>query len=421
MNIQKPIEWVSKKTGFDIRYYTKNSFWVGVRQLVGFVTSLAFSVAFARLASSEVYGNYQLITSIIATLAILSIPGLNSSIIQSTARGFDGSYQKSVRISFLWSLLGIPALFILGVFYYFNSGHAVGAALMISSIFFPFLYAPNTWDAFFQGKELFKLSTIYSSIQSTINTIAMIVVLFVWHNNLIAISVLYFLSMSVFNLLWYRRSLRYVASLREDSSTIPYGWFLTKIGILETITSHLDRIIVGIFFGPAELAVYSIGIITARKFYDLVKSFLSVASPKISRSNTASRKKYLKIFSVTLVLTIGLYFLFPVIMPLLFSSKYQESVRLSQLAILSLPFFVLNSLYATHIYFYLKNRSIILINSIITPLIYSGLMILFILLWGIPGLAFFAGFHNFIRLVIYRILTRLVKQNKTKSEANVGP
>lgn len=419
MDIQKPIEWVSNKTGFDIRYYIKNGFWVGVRQLVGFVTSLVFSVAFARLASSEVFGNYQFIASIVAAFAILSIPGLNSSIIQSTARGFDGSYKKSVRISFLWSLVGIPALLILGIFYYYYRDHSVGLALLISAVFFPFLYAPNTWDAFFQGKALFRLSTIYASIQSTINTIAMVAVLLVWRNNLIAVSVLYFLSLSVFNLLWYRRSLRYVANRREDSSTIPYGWFLTKIGILETITAQLDRIIVGVFLGPTELAVYSIGIFTARKFYELVKSFLTVASPKISRSNTASRHKYLKIFGVTVVLTIGLYFLFPVVIPLLFSGKYQASVRLSQLAILSLPFFVLNALYATHIYFYLKNRTVILINSIITPLLYTGLMIMFIVLWRLPGLAFFAGFHNFIRLVIYLILTRVVKQNKTEAGAEV--
>lgn len=420
MNIQQSISWISQKTGFDIRYYLKNGFWVGLRQLVGFITSLAFSIAFTRLASSEVYGNYQLITSIIATLAILSIPGLNSSIIQSTARGFDGSYKKTVRISFLWSLLGIPALLLIGAFYYIYLGQAVGAVLMISSIFFPFLYAPNTWDAFFQGKGLFRLSTIYASIQATINTIAMVVVLFVWRDSLTAVSVLYLSSLSIFNLLWYRLSLRHMANHREDSSTIPYGWFLTKIGILETVVSHLDRIIVGIFFGPAELAVYSVGIFTARKCYELIKSFLTVASPKISRSNTVSYNKYIKIFGVTSVLTVGLYFLFPVIVPILFSDKYQESIWLSQLGILSLPFFVLNTLYATHIYFFLKNRAVILVNSIITPLIYTGLMVMFIILWRLPGLAFFAGFHNFIRLVIYIILTRLVKQNKTESGFNIG-
>jgi O-antigen/teichoic acid export membrane protein len=401
-------------------YYLKNGLWVAIRQLVGFITGLVFSVAFARLASSEVFGNYQLVISIIATLAILSIPGLNTSIIQSTARGFDGSYIRSVRISFLWSLLGVPALLVIGAYYYYFQGHAVGMALMVSSVFFPFLYAPNTWDAFFQGKELFRLSTIYSLIQAIINTAAMVAVLIIWKNNLIAITLLYLSSLGLFNILWYQRSKRRVTNTNVDKSTLSYGWFLTKIGILETLSSQMDRIIVGIYFGPKELAVYSIGMTVARKIYDLVKSFLALASPRISRSNTVSSIKYLKIFIATAFLAVILIVLFPFIIPLLYSEKYHESVILSQLSIAFLPFFVLHSLYSTHVYLFLRNRLVIAINSVVTPFVYTGLMIVFILTWGITGLALFSGFFYIVRLLIYLLLTRCVKQKTPKPNTRPG-
>lgn len=131
-----------RKFGLDLPYFVKNGFWVILRQGVGAITGLALSVAFARLATQEVFGQYQFILSILSIVSILSIPGLNTSIIRSAARGCDGDYKEVVRVSFIWSLLGVPALLIIGGYYYIYQSHPLGIALMISSIFFRFFTLP---------------------------------------------------------------------------------------------------------------------------------------------------------------------------------------------------------------------------------------------------------------------------------------
>ena len=170
-----------KKLGLDLPYFVKNGFWMTLRQIVILLSGMAVSIIFARIASKDIYGNYQLFISIFSIVSILSIPGLNNSIVNSVSRGNDGDYSVVVKKSFFWSLIGIPVLLILGAFY-FHINKSLGISLMVSSIFFPFYYAPNTWNAFLQGKRKYSLISIYSSVQSVANALATILVILFYRN-----------------------------------------------------------------------------------------------------------------------------------------------------------------------------------------------------------------------------------------------
>ena len=407
MDYRRLLKRISQKLGIDFDYLIKNGLWVVFRDLITIVTGIGLSVAFARLASKEVFGHYQYFISILGIISIISIPGLNTSIIQSTARGFEGSYKKAVKTSFLWSLIGVPVLLILGGYYYAYQDQALGLVFMLASVFFPFLYAPNTWDAFFQGKERFDLSAKYISIQSIINTVALISVIFFFQNNLLLIILVYLASLVVFNVLWYLKSLKYIKKDDEEKDTIKYGWFLTKIRLPSLIAAHIDKIIIGIFLGPVELAVYSIGINFSKKFISFVKSFLSIASPKISQTNTVSLKKYSVAFLATAVGTVGLYLAFPYLISLLYTDKYLESIFLARLVIIFLPFYVINALYKSHFLFYVRNRSILLAESLIFPISKILLMIPLIIYFSTKGLAFLTGFQFLLNTIIFYILAKL--------------
>ena len=235
VKINNCIEQISKKISINLEYYLKNSFWIGLRQFTEITMSLGLSMVFVRLTTKEVFGQYQFILSILSILSIVSIPGLNTSVIQSTARSYEGNYKKAVKTKFLWSLLGIPMLLIMGGYYYIYQNRILGIALMITSVFFPFLYAPGIWDSFFQGKERFDLSTQYASIQSAINAIVMIATLFLFKNNLLAIILVYLISLAIFNILWFRKSLKYIKNSnpfiedlvgREEIKNVNYEIFL---------------------------------------------------------------------------------------------------------------------------------------------------------------------------------------------------
>lgn len=133
----------SKRYQIDLAYVIKNEFWVYLRLGTSLITGLAVSVVFARLASKEVFGQFNFILAILAIVSIASMPGLNAAILRSTARGNEGNYKQAVNKRFLWSFLGIPALLAVGAYYYYYDTQIIGICLMISSIFFPLVFAPD--------------------------------------------------------------------------------------------------------------------------------------------------------------------------------------------------------------------------------------------------------------------------------------
>ena len=97
-----------KKLGLNLNYFIKNGSWALFRQFIDILTGLFLTTAFARLLTEEVYGQYRLIITLVEIFSFISIPGLNTAIIRSVARGYDGDYKKVVKVSFYWSLLALP-------------------------------------------------------------------------------------------------------------------------------------------------------------------------------------------------------------------------------------------------------------------------------------------------------------------------
>jgi len=362
-----------KKFGFDFTYFLKNGFWMTFRQIIGMGTGSLLSVAFARLLSKDTFGQYQFIISIMSMISIISITGLNTSIIQSVARGYDGSYIKAVKIRFLWSLIGIPTLLIVGGYYYISESQTLGLALLTSGIFFPFFYALNTWDSFLQGKERFDLSAKYTSIQSIINTLFTISIVFFFRDNLIAIIIAYFASYSIFNVLWFWRSLKYIKNKEDDKEVIDYGLFLTKINILGIIANNIDKILVGSLLGPKELAIYAITSVIAIRLKDFLKTFSSILLPKLAMSRLnffeilKMHQNKLIYFSMAILLISIIYYMgIPYINLLLFTEKYAIYSYLSKIYVitilLSMPLSFMG------IYFYAKRNKFAI--SLINPFFY---------------------------------------------------
>ena len=73
----------------DLRYYIRNLSYITAGQLVGAGFSVLLSIAFARLLTKDLYGQWNYILAIMGILAIFSLPGMNTAIVQAVARGHD--------------------------------------------------------------------------------------------------------------------------------------------------------------------------------------------------------------------------------------------------------------------------------------------------------------------------------------------
>ena len=388
--ITKINEW-GKKYQVDLAYIIKNEFWVYLKLGISLIIGLAVSVAFARLASKEVYGQYNFILAILAIASLLSIPGLNNAVLRSTARGNDGNYKQAVKTSFLWSLLGIPALLGIGAYYYYYDSQIIGICLMMSSIFFPFIYAPNTWDSFLVGKKRFDLTARYGIIQSSISAAAIIAILLLNANHLVLILATYLITSSFLTCLLYRRSLKYIENKAKDDECQKYGYFLTTANIVGTLAKNIDKILIGTLLGAPQLAIYAIAIVIPTAIKDLLKFVWAPFTPKISeqgiRIGEVGRKIKRLILPLALMVLGGslLYWLFiDDIILLLFSSKYMEAGIYSKMLLLMILASIPLSFLGAFTIAKKKTRSIVL-GYHIFPFLKLLIMFGFIYQWGIWG------------------------------------
>lgn len=388
--IAKINEW-AKRYQVDIAYIIKNEFWVYLGQGIGLITGLATLTAFARLAPTEVYGQFNFVLAILAIVTLVSIPGLNNALLRSVARGNDGDYKAAVKTSFLWSLLGIPVLLGVGSYYYYYSTPIIGICLMMASVFFPLIHAPNLWNGFLQGKRRFDLITKYGGIQSTINAAAIIAILFLNPTHLVLIVVTHLGVTSFLTCLFYRRSQRFIENKAEDNECKKYGYFLTTASIAVYLANNVDKILLGILLGAPQLAIYSIAKGVPDRIRMLLKPVWSPFMPKFSQDGVEMREvqRVAKHFILPLVLvTLGgslLYWFFiDDVMLLLFSSKYMESTIYARMLLLMILASIPGSFLGRFAIAKRKTKAIILrshIFSFLRLVIMSG----FIYQWGIMG------------------------------------
>jgi len=381
----------SRRYQIDLAYAIKNEFWVYFRLGVSLLIGLGVAIAFARLAPKEVFGQYTFILAILAIISLFSIPGLNSAVLRSTARGNEGNYEKAVKTSFLWSLLGIPALLGLGAYYYYFDSAVIGFGFMVCSVFFPFIYAPNTWDSFLIGKKRFDLRAKWGIIQSAINAVAIVAVLFLNAQNLVLILIAQLVSSSCVACWLYFRSLKYIENQVADGECQKYGYFLTTTNIVGTIANNIDKILIGVLLGTQDLALYAIAIVIPVKIKDLLKSAWTPFSPKISEQEISIGEVAGKLrglilpIAVVIMLSSLLYWLFvDEVVLWLFSAKYVEAGGYARLLLFMVLLSVPAAFLGTFSIAQKKTRSLVL-GYHIYPAVKLAIMAGFIYQWGIWG------------------------------------
>ena len=348
--IRRKIYNISKKTGdrlgFDLPYFVENGFWVVLSQIVNMAASFAMSVVFARYLPKETFGEYQLVISFVGIFAIISYSGLNTSIVRSVARGFDYSYIKAVKFSFKKSLFAIPLFLGLACWYYYQNKFQLSLAFVASGLLFSFIYAHRKWMAYWKGKEKFEKAVKQQIIQNlTLNGLLILSAIF-FSEYLLIIAGTYLLINAGFNTFWHYKTKKSITIKKVDEDCIPYGKYMTKIGLLANLILYFDKIIIG-FYDIEILAVYAI----ALKLFDILKqvlkSFFSVSAPKFAKQNVSiGKNKILMLLFSGIVVSVFLYFISEPIIVYFFTEDYRDSALLFKKLIFVLPLVFVSPLFA---------------------------------------------------------------------------
>lgn len=385
--IYKVLKWSEKYTKTDMVYLASGGFWLSFGQIITAISSFLLTVAFANLVSKDVFGTYRFVISLTGILAIPTLSGINTAILQATARGKDGSFIPALKTKLRWGVLGGIGSLILSLYYFLQGNITLTISFLIVAAFVPLMDSFSLYEPLWSGRKKFNIQNKYRAITNILSAIALILVI-IFTENLFLMLFAYFFSWTILHLIFLLISIK-KANLNntEDPKTIPYGKHLSLMGIIGRVDGKLDKILLWHFLGAEFVAIYYIALALPLRIKEILKVISSLAFPKFSQRTPDELKKSVprKMFQILLI-TVPIAILYILIAPFLFKiffPKYSEFVVYSQAYILILVFFP-RTLLGTSLTAKMQTKSLYLSSIILSPT-YIILLLLLVPSFGIWG------------------------------------
>ncbi len=373
----------------DTTYLAKGGFWLSLGQGVAMLSGFLISLAFANLFPKESFGNYKFILSVASILGIFTFTGLNTSIIQSTARGFGGSLRQGFRINLKWSIGIFLGGLALGIYYYINGNILLSFSFLLAGILLPITASAGLYGAYLMGKKDFKRSTFYGMARNIVPAVALIATLIISPSLPVIIAV-YFVIGALVPLFLYYKTLRAYKheNKKEDPGIVLYSGHLSAMDIIGNFAHYLDKILIFHYLGAVPLAIYAFAIAPVEQLQSGKKILSTLILPKISgRSFEELQESGPRKALLLTIYALGLAFLWVILAPyfyrLLFP-QYLDSVFYSQIyafTLLAISGTIFNETLIAH-----KKKKELYLHRTIVPIVQIVLFFILLPLYGLMGL-----------------------------------
>lgn len=396
----------------DSKYLIKNSKYKLIFELFSFSIGFLISWIFGNFTSSEFYGTYLFITSVLSFFTFFSFVGINQSLIQSVAGGYDHFFITGIKKIFKYSITGSLALFIFNFinFLFFNSSLEVSISLFIIGVSFPIVSSLTLYHYFLDGKGMFKRNLIYRTINLII-TNGLILILIIYTKNF----PLHFLLLNsihtILNIFFTKSCIKLIKTVEIDKEKENEAWkysiFLTKYGILTLISGNISIFLIGLLYSPSDLAFYVVGIMLPSGLLALIKPSLSVFLTKYSKEKPRISKKFILFlilfslivyFSIVLALPIFLQFFFPKYISALNYGLFYSFLFIIQPIVILFGYYFRGQI----------EKKVIRNSQIISDIIHLVMLMPFLYLFGIYGIIFLEIVRILLRLIIYIIYLKKI-------------
>jgi O-antigen/teichoic acid export membrane protein len=380
------IDGLSKRFKIDAHYIAKGSFWLVSGSILGTVLSLITSIITARYIPKETFGIFKYIISMVGIAGAFSLTGMNTVVTRSVSKGFEGSFVASIKTQLRWSVLQFLFLFSLSVYYFAHANSIFGTCFIVAAIAMPINTATNTYNAFLSGKKDFKTSSLYSFLTTLIYAIALAGIS-IGAPYILPLTIVYFVITTGSNIYFCYRTIRkYQPNQLTQQDDKSYALNLSFTNTFAIIAAHIDSVIVYHFLGTVELAIYNFATIIPDKIRSLAGFIQTLALPKLSHHTFIIRKNILRHTLLILIFSIGLFLLYVLCAPLIFSlffPNYADSIAFSQLY--SITMIAMPATYLMTVFSAYKLQKQIYILNIGIPVLKVLLLIGMIYYWGIIG------------------------------------
>lgn len=334
------LRWSERYTKTDMVYVFKNSWWLSIGQ-VG-IAGIAFilSIAFAHFVPKDDYGTYRYLLSIFWVLTAFSFTGLPTAVTQAIARGFEGTYLKSFRLSMVWSIPMALIAFSISAYYFINGNSELGYGMLLIGALGPLMQPALLFGSLLEGKRDFLRYALYGVALNAVPAVCALIAMQFTSMPIVFVAVYVggnVVTGLILDIFAYRVH-KPNAEVNEDLTTT--GAHFSAMNILATIANQVDKLVVFHFLGPIQLAVYSFATALPEQIKGLFNNLSTLAFPKFSTKTIEEVKKNLwgriGIYTTILVVITSLYILVaPFIFRFIFPA-YTDSIIFSQVFAISL-------------------------------------------------------------------------------------
>lgn len=337
----------------DSTYFAQGGMFAALNMGVGLLSGVLLAGVLARFFTKTQLGEYDLIVSLASLYAVFALPGVNQLVVQSAARGNDGSLSEGFRASVRGMIIGIPVLVAASYYYLYTHNLTIGLGLFTLGILSVLRYPLRLYEPFLMGKKKFGTISLYAIASSTIFSLALILTILFTRSVLAAI-VVYGVVFVLLDGWFYRQTKRLAKNNQTDPGQISYGVYLTLLSSVPLVSARIDKILLVAFFSAAELGVYYVAAIIPASLQRLFQSLTDVTFPKIAPLSATSHREVIlrhtwKLVLFTILTSGCVVLVAPFVIPLLFTSAYKEAVRYAQLEALSFILFPVNLFLANFI------------------------------------------------------------------------
>lgn len=342
--INRFISLSSRWLQLDVRYFLKGGIWLSLPTLISYPMGLLRTVAFARLAPPELLGQYSFVLSIVGLCTLLSLPGVNTALAETVARGNTGSLITAARTRARWGVLSTVASAAVAIYYFVVEQQAdLAVAIVAAGTLIPVTAAGGTVMQYYNGRKQFnRISHANSGL--LISKTVLLTLLLLFQSQLLWLVIGDALLTALFFWLLYRSVLGRIDRTKQDEGVIAYGRSLTWANAINVLTNNLDTILLGSFFSFADVALYRIAATLPESSKSLPKLIPTLVLPKIAEKpgkrifSPAVQKKLLLLQAVNFAGVIIVALLMPWLIPLVFGDTYADAVGVAQLLMLSMAF-----------------------------------------------------------------------------------
>jgi len=309
------------------RWY-RSGLYLSLLSGVSLVFPLGSSVLLTRLFQKEQYGLYAYFLAFLLMVDFTSLPGVATSVIQAAARGFAGTVRVATGVRRRSSLIGSAILLVIAVHSYVigRSGDAVLFAC--SAAAFPFYFPYTNFLSYLNGISDFRRMLFYQVIHLSAIYFPVLIAAY-WSRDFRVPLLTHLMVAPLFRYLIYRRVVRGIPEDAEvEEGYLQFGTALTLLSLFATIEANLDRIIVGGFFSPVQLATFHIGktiAVESRSVWNVAYQYIL---PSLSRDLAQARfpRKLFLVLFIYLVALTAFFIAVPWVIDFLYPDEYKESV-----------------------------------------------------------------------------------------------